>query len=175
MKKLTLYVLLVVSILTNLFLIVQPSNLVHAESAEKDTSDNRVVYYYGVWNQCLTDVIALRPDIESNVTEICKQSLKTALDNKFYEYRMSDMFDPLPRDVIPMYKVIVNPNIVTFDISTAKKYNTQGYSGYTFQLDDGGKLVLELTNPQHKPGLITCKGDFDTKTKLNQLFPNLGC
>jgi len=177
MKKI-IYIILSVSILFNVFFLAQPSNLVHAASAEKDINSDRILYYTGNWNQCLTDAIDFYNDQlpeGETTTSICEGQLKKSFDNKFYEYRNSDMFDPLPRSIIPMYKPVINSNVITFDATTAKKYNKQGYIGFVFTMDDGSKLLLELKNPQNKPGMIVCKGDFDTKNYLNKLFPELGC
>jgi hypothetical protein len=151
-----------------------PNSTVHASPLPKaEDGELRVVFYTAIWNGCLTDIVKYRPDLESEIIEACKQSLQLALDNHFYENMNSDMFQPVPRSVLPMYKV--NPNLVTFDMSTAKRYASQGYVGYTFSILGGGKLMLEIKNPQNKPGMIICKGSFDTTNILNKIFPSLGC
>lgn len=76
------------------FIIVSCSPIGNSEKELKDT------YYIAIWNQCLTDVVfdhSEYTDIE--ITQTCRERLQLALDNKFYENRQSDMFQPIPSDI----------------------------------------------------------------------------
>ncbi len=58
------------------------------------------IYYNATWNECLTITENLHTEWESlDQINYCKQQLKLALDNNFFENNTSDMFQPVPKDV----------------------------------------------------------------------------
>ncbi len=71
------------------------------QPTQKATERPEVTFYTALWNSCLTVIVEQQPDITGGEANIyCKHILQVAIDNNFYKYHHSDMFSPLPNDVV---------------------------------------------------------------------------
>ncbi len=71
------------------------------QPTQKATERAEVTFYTAIWNSCLTVIVEQQSNITGGEANIyCKHILQIAIDNNFYKYRHSDMFQPLPSDIV---------------------------------------------------------------------------
>ena len=70
------------------------------KTAQPTDSPERL-YYMGVWHGCLTTIVQEQPSISGgDANNYCKQVLTLMLSVDAYHNRHSDMFHPLPPEIV---------------------------------------------------------------------------